>query len=376
MINTEGERESKNKNQTNLTSKDDEMKKTENGIFKATIKEVVKEEVKILSYESKMKIIALRTTLANIYSTHLSNVRRAGHHYDMILELGGDMTKEIRIFFAKYSKELNQYESENNDNHDSTENQNVDADNNKFNTNSTNKIAEIQENKIGENGTFQNIGSSSTAVFDANDNVTMKTMHSNNFNSNNTANNNNFQDIKTDSNDRNFNEASAVHMKTRERTTKSSPISTNSDTTSTALPGSTSFSTSSQPTRILERAGFSLNRWVVKSEKEKSNLENFEQEYEDDVAPRGRMKMSGMKGNEGRSEETLGDRGGGMSSGSGSGSGNVVEGESSFEALVRMNEEPDEDDDGNEYSSRGGGGSGGGQSSVLSAMSSNRRGRG
>ena len=115
----------------------------------------------------------------------------------------------------------------------------------------------------------------------------------------------------------------------------------------------------------------------MKSEKEKSNLENFEQEYEDDVAPRGRMKMSGMKGNEGRSEETLGDRGGGMSSGSGSGSGNVVEGESSFEALVRMNEEPDEDDDNNEYSrGGGGGGSGGGQSSVLSAMSSNRRGRG
>ena len=100
VINSEGESESKNKSQTNLTSKD-EMKKTENGMFKATIKEVVKEEVKILSYESKMKVIALRTTLANIYSTHLSNVRRAGHHFHIDLILL-NISQRIFLFLSSY----------------------------------------------------------------------------------------------------------------------------------------------------------------------------------------------------------------------------------------------------------------------------------
>ena len=345
-INGEGENGIKNENQSILTSKN-EKNKNENNVSKASVKEAVEENVKILTYENKMKIIELRTTLANIYSTHLSNVRRAGYHYDMILELGGDMTKGIRMFFAKNSKEL-------------------ETDRNEYHSNSTMRYSAIQENEISGNGTFQNVGSSSTVTFDSNN----KTMNSNNLDFNNTNNN---QNIKTDSNDINLSEASAAHVKLRERTTESSPVSTNSDTTSTALPGSTSFSTSSQPTRILERAGFSLSRWVVRSEKEKSNSEILEQENENDMAPRGKMKMSGMKGN----EEKMGDREGGKIIGSGSGSGgsNVIEGESAFEAQVRMNEEPDDDDGDDGYSMRGGGGGSGGQSSVLSAMSSNRRGR-
>ena len=356
-INGEGESEIRNENQSIWTSKE-EKKKIENDVSKATLKEALKTKVKILTYENKMKIIELRTSLANIYSSHLSNVRRAGYHYDMILELGGDMTKEIRMFFAKNSKEL-------------------EIDRNEFHSNSTMTDSAIQLNEISGNGTFQNVESSSTVTFDSNN----KTMNSNNLNFNNTNNNHNInnnsnQNIKTDLNNINLSEASAAHAKLRERTIESSTVSTNSDTTSTALPGSTSFSTASQPTRILERAGFSLSRWVVRSEKEKSNSEILEQEYENDMTPKGKMKMSGMKGNEEKNEEIMGGREGGkiVGVGSGGGSSNVMEGESAFEAQVRMNEEPD-DDDGNGYSMRGGGGGSGGQSSVLSAMSSNRRGR-
>ena len=103
-------------NNNSIIDKDNERENGKENKNEVKTSKVVKEEVKVRDKNSfspveKIKIKSLHARLAQIYSTQLSNLRMANFHYETVLELGGDMTKEIRIFYAKYANELNQYVS-------------------------------------------------------------------------------------------------------------------------------------------------------------------------------------------------------------------------------------------------------------------------
>lgn len=65
-----------------------------------------KKEIKVLTTIEKNKLKLLHVRLGNIYGNYLLDLKLAAFNYEKTLEYGGDMTKEIRMFFAKNAHDL------------------------------------------------------------------------------------------------------------------------------------------------------------------------------------------------------------------------------------------------------------------------------
>ena len=376
---------------------------------KNTIKNEIENEkitIKTLTKIEKDKIIRLHTFLGSLYSNYLGNVRTASVHFESILDLGGDMNKEMRKFYGKYSKELNEIGKNNENNeekseisHDSILNEN--SENGEIVQSNGNRdkieVFTIPGSRAGKRNYSEEIIDLDMEMDNSDDTnyTSIKFTTENNSTDMKTGTK---TDTKLKTNLKNDNDG--VHIPT--------PFQTNNKkagSSSSSGSGSSNFTppSPSRTPRVMERAGFSLNRWVVKNERERVQTGHSEQE----VNPGGGMKTGGMRMGEGmgmgmgmgsglglggQSMSGSGGGGGGgnvsgasgsgsisgldFGSGSGSasgGSGSGSGGESAFEAQVRMNEEF-EDESGNISSDRGGRSSAT-ESSILSGLSSNRRGR-
>lgn len=65
-----------------------------------------KNEKKVFTTIEKNKLKLSHMRLGNIYGNHLLNLQLASYHYEKSLEYGGDMNKEMRMFFAKNAQKL------------------------------------------------------------------------------------------------------------------------------------------------------------------------------------------------------------------------------------------------------------------------------
>lgn len=268
-------------------------------------------ERKNLSPKEKLKVVALHKRLGAIYAGQLLDVKAAAGHFESVLDLGGDMDRDMRMFFAKNAALLSGTEGDRPVSGLSGSDDTVEA-----------PSVPLEGVKVlrGESSSNDTRGANNSATSSA---------------------------AKNQGSD---------SSSAQNRTAKLSPLI--SPTT---------------PPRATERAGF-RNRWVVRSEPvvEPAGGEGegpgVGQGTDGPVRGMKMGGMGGMRGNEGAAGGGEGLSVGDEGDSRGKGGGNA--GESSFESQVRMNEEF-EDDDG----SGGGGASRAGQSSVLSSLSSSRRGR-
>jgi hypothetical protein len=61
---------------------------------------------KVLTAQEKAKAKALHMKLGKIYATQLLDVSAAASHYERAMDLGGDLDRDMRTFFAKNALEL------------------------------------------------------------------------------------------------------------------------------------------------------------------------------------------------------------------------------------------------------------------------------
>ena len=267
-------------------------------------------ERKVLTPKEKLKLIALHKRLGVIYAGQLSDVKAAAVHFESSLDLGGDMDRDMRMFFAKNAVFLSSPKG---------------------------------DRPVSELSSLEDTVEATSVPLEGGKVI----LSENSINDTSSANSS-----RSSSNVKDHSDSSSVQNRTG--TAKLSPLL--SPTT---------------PLRGTERAGF-RNRWVVRSdpvEEPAGEGEGLGGGQGTD-RPVGGMKMGGMGGMRGN-EGAGGGGGEGFSvgdEGDSRGKGGV-EGESSFESQVRMNEEFEDDSGG------AGGGSRTGQSSVLSSLSSSRRGR-
>jgi hypothetical protein len=279
---------------------------------------------KVLTAQEKAKARSLHMKLGKLYATQLLDVSAAASHYERAMDLGGDLDRDMRTFFAKNALELSASAKAK---READESQQERA-----------RGGPVTEGVLG--GEKAEIGFNSTSG---------ATLSLNSSNS------------SGDSSSSSNSSGSAD---------QSRPLGTKVP----VVPKPDSLAPSTPP-RVTERAGF-RNRWVVRSDpvEETAEAGRQDQGQGQEEAPRG-MKMGGMKigdsGGAGIADARGGqDHGGGEDGARSAGGGGGGGGESAFEAQVRQNEEF-EDEDG-ESAPKGGQGE---KSSVLSGLSSSRRGR-
>ena len=239
---------------------------------------------KVMTAQEKAKAKALHMKLGKIYATQLLDVSAAASHYERAMDLGGDLDRDMRTFFAKNALELSASAKA------------------KREADERQQGRERDGEAGGVGGEKAEIGVNSTST------GTLSNNSSSNSNSNSSS-----------------SSGSAD---------QSSPLGAKAP----VVPKPDPLAPSSPP-RLTERAGF-RNRWVVRSDPVEEIAEAVGQGQEE--APRG-MKMGGIKiGDSGGMADPRGgqDQGGGEEGARGAG------GESAFEAQVRQNEEFEDEEGG------------------------------
>ena len=226
---------------------------------------------KILTPAEKIKIKNLHLLLGSIYATHLSNVAVASRHYDTALDMGAEMNKEIRMFFAKYSKEHSSDLS-------LEEEHSVTAAAGIADRSGGGGVEGDGSDETGDDGEADknNSNNSSNTNGDGNNNDNMK---SNTYNVISHA-DHDIIDLDTiinsNGDDKNSEKSSRIDGEKSSEKGRTDVPTPFRDNNGTRRPDHDS-AAKSVP-RLMERAGFSLNRWVVKNERESVQMSPSEQE--------------------------------------------------------------------------------------------------
>lgn len=91
---------------SNSSSTSNETSTSTSSTKRSYTEEFHKNEIKVLTTIEKNKLKLLHMRLGNMYGNHLLDLKLAAYNYEKTLEYGGDMNKEIRMFFAKNAHDL------------------------------------------------------------------------------------------------------------------------------------------------------------------------------------------------------------------------------------------------------------------------------
>ena len=91
---------------TNSTATSNATSTSTSSSKRSYTEEFHKKEIKVFTSIEKNKLKFLHMRLGNIYGNYLLDLKLAAFNYEKTLDYGGDMTKEIRMFFAKNAHDL------------------------------------------------------------------------------------------------------------------------------------------------------------------------------------------------------------------------------------------------------------------------------